>query len=260
MRQIPRSRPAVALVLIALGGCEAASNDEAATASLPLADHDIAALLYAGAPRTPTGFLADDPPSGFAQVTTYHVKSGQLATPTMPSQELCTDDWNEAFAWSEEVAAQSSPYLDFVGNEATARYFELDRVPRGLPDRYVRMRVWRCAYLDRDGVDVDAGAGFAGVLNVRPLDPAALRELGEYLWRFTPYNNVDHAVLASDGDASGLGHTLTIASLERGVTCDRVVVREWRHTVGAPTGALSLTDDVVREFGVRRDGASIVTC
>jgi hypothetical protein len=229
---------------------------------LPLADNEIAALLYAGSPRTPDGFLADDPPADFAQVTTYHLKSHQVAMPVTPTFELCTDDWNEAFAWSEEVAVQSSPYLDFVGNEATPRYFELDRVPRGQPDRYVRMRVLRCAHLDRNGVDSAAGAGFAGVLNARPLDAAALREVSEYLWRFTLYDNVDHAVLASEPAASGLAHVLTIASLERGPSggCDRVVVRDWRHTADALTGVLELADDVLREFHVRRDNGSIVGC
>jgi hypothetical protein len=259
MPYLLRSLPALAVALLA--GCAQSSGDETSPA-LPLADHEITALLYAGAPRTPSGFLADDPPAGFAQVTTYHLKSHQLAVPVAPSHELCTDDWAQALAWSEEVAAQSSPYLDFVGNVTTARYFELDRVPRGQPDRYVRMRVFRCAYLDRGGVDSSAGAGFAGVLEARPLDATAMRELNEYLWRFTLYNNADHAVLASEPQAATLGHVLTIASLERGASgdCDRVVVRAWRHTANASTGDLVLSDDVVREFRVRRDAGSVVAC
>lgn len=255
MRYLARSLPALAVALV-VAACGETTDDEA----LPLADRDIAALLYAGAPRTPAGFLADDPPAGFAQVTTYHLRSHQLAVPVTPSYELCTDDWNEAFAWSEEVAVQSSPYLDFVGNVATASYFELDRVPRGQPDRYVRMRVYRCAYLDRNGVD--GADSFAGVLNARPLDAAVLRDVSEYLWRFTLYNNVDHVVLASEPGAAGLAHALTIASLERGPTggCDRVVVREWRHTADTATGALELTTTVLREFLVRRDNGSVVGC
>jgi hypothetical protein len=248
MRHVLLHLPALAVAFLVVACGE--SSDDGTPVPLPLADHDIAARLYAGAPRTPDGFLADDPPAGFAQVTTYHLKSHQLAAPVTPSYELCTDDWNQAFAWSEEVAVQSSPYLDFVGNEATARYFELDRVPRGQPDRYVRMRVFRCAYLERN------------VLNARPLDAAALREVSEYLWRFTLYNNVDHAVLASESAASSLAHALTIASLERGPSgsCDRVVVREWRHTADVGTGALELTTTVVLEFLVRRDNGSVVGC
>ena len=93
----------------------------------------------------------------------------------------------------------------------------------------MRQRVFRCAYLDRTGVDLAAADGFAGSLNARPLDAAALRDLVEYLWLFTSYNNAGHAVLASEASLPGPAHTLTLASLERaaGGACDRVTVRDW---------------------------------
>ena len=83
---------------------------------------------------------------------------------------------------------------------ATARYFELGRVPRGDPSRYVRMRVLRCAYLDRTGVELSMTDGYAGTLHERPLDAAALRSLSEYLWLFTTYNNAGHVVVASEAE------------------------------------------------------------
>jgi hypothetical protein len=46
--------------------------------------------------------------------------------------------------------------------------------------------VFRCAYLDRAGA---ARAGFAGVLDVRPLDAVALRDVAEHLRLFTGHNN-----------------------------------------------------------------------
>jgi hypothetical protein len=162
------------------------------------------------------------------------------------------------------VAIASSRYLDFVGNESTDRYFEFDRVPRGQPDRYVRMRVYRCSYLDRAGVDATATAGFAGVLNVRPLDAAVLREINEYLWRFTLFNNAEHAVIASEArPALGLAHALTIASLERadaGASCDRITLRDSILTVDSGTGELQRTAAFVREFRARREGSLIVEC
>jgi hypothetical protein len=263
MRHILRGLSALAAAC-ALSSCDVAPGEPPPATVLPAEDAAIAAVLYAGTPRTPAGFPADDAPLGFTQVTTYHLKSTQITTPAATSFELCTDDWNAAYAWSDEVAAQSPQILDVVGSETTARYFEFDRVPRGQPDRYVRMRVFRCAYLDRAGVDTAAGTGgFAGTLNARPLDAAALRELGEYLWRFTPYNNADHAVVASEPGVAGLAHVLTIASLERAASaasCDRVVVRAWTHAADATTGALQLTSAVLREFLARRDGSAIVGC
>jgi hypothetical protein len=246
-----------------ISSCELPPENQTPGTLAPV-DQQIAARLYAGTPRTPAGFLDDPIPSGFAQVTTYHVKTSQLATSTQPPYDVCTDDWSQAFAWSEEVAVAASPYHDFVGNEATERYFEFDRVPRGQPDRYVRQRVYRCAYLDRTGVDATATAGFAGQLNARPIDATALRELSEYLWRFTTYNNADHAVIASEPrNSAEIGHALTIASLERGAyggSCDRVTVRDSLLTVDLSTGALQRTTVFVREFGARQEGGLLVGC
>ena len=160
-------------------------------------DAALAAQLYAGTPRTPAGFLSDPAPPSFSQVATYHLKTRQLDSNAPTQHELCTDDWNEALAWSETVAQQAPTYLDLVGNTSTERYYEFDRVPHGDPQRYERMRVFRCGYLDRGGVDLDAPGDFAGTLNVQPLDAAALGGLAEYLWEFSEYDNVNHAVVSS---------------------------------------------------------------
>ena len=179
MRSYLRGWPALAAAL-AVTSC--ASDDDAPAAGpspLAPADEAIAAVLYAGTPRTPAGFLGDPVPPSYVQVTTYHIKSSQLAIPAATSYELCSDDWNAALAWSEEVATQASPYLDLVVSDTMPRYFEFGRVPRGLPDRYVRQRIFRCAYLDRTGVDLAAAGSFAGVINARPLDAAALRDLAD---------------------------------------------------------------------------------
>lgn len=261
MRQTLRGLTVLAGAL-ATAACDGGS-DSPSGATLVMADRDIAAQLYAGTPRTPAGFVTDPFPPSYAQVTTYHLKTDDLAAPAAMVYELCTDDWNEALAWSEEAATRAPVYLDLVSNETTTRYFEFDRVPSGMPDRYVRMRVYRCAYLDRVGVDLTTPGSFAGTFNQRPIDAAALQGLAEYLWLFTFYNNAGHAVIASDAAAGGLAHALTLASLETGVAapgCDRVTVREWRHSVDAISGALALATTVIRQFAVRRDGADIVGC
>jgi hypothetical protein len=260
------------VVAAALSSSSCGSDDEAApaavvapaaTAPLAAADQAIAATLYAGTARTPPGFLADPAPPSYSEVTTYHLKSSQLEAPAAISHELCTDDWSVAFAWSEEAAAQASPYLDFVSNEATTGYFEFARIPRGEHDRYVRMRVYRCSYLDRDAVNLAAANGPAGRLNHRPVDAATLREISEYLWQFSAYNNANHAVIASQPLATGLGHALTIASLERAASaamCDSVTVRDWVHTVDPSTGSLQLETTLLREFSVRLQGGAPVGC
>lgn len=262
MRLITRAWPALAAALV-VTSCGSDDDAPASVVSLSPVDAEIAAALYAGTPRTPPGFAADAPPSSYSQVTTYHIKSSQLAAPAATTYELCTDDWNTALAWSEEVAAQANPYLDLVSNETTARYFEFGRVPHGVADQYVRQRVFRCAYLDRSSVNLAAGSGSAGVLNARPIDAAALHDVAEYLWQFTSYNNVGHAVIASETVLPGPAHALTLASLERaalGASCDRVIVREWLHGADVGTGALERSTTFVREFGVRATGGTLAGC
>ncbi len=253
---------AVVATLFATGACTVPPESDGAAAAVSSDDAVLAAQLYAGAPRTPPGFLADAAPPSFSQVATYHLKAREIDSNAPTQHELCTDDWTEALAWSETVAQQAPTYLDLVGNTSTERYYEFDRVPHGDPQRYERMRVFRCSYLDRTGVDLDSTGDFAGTLNVRPLDAAALGGLAEYLWEFSEYDNVNHAVVASAAEpvTSGLAHTLTLASLERGATCDRVVLSKWTTTLDSPTGELRSAVTALREFSVHRIGDAVVGC
>lgn len=99
---------------------------------------------------------------------------------------------------------------------------------------------------------------------MRPLDAAALRDLNEYLWRFTAFNNADHAVIASESrSAPGLAHALTIASLERapaGADCDRITLHDSILAAVSATGELQRAAVFVREFHTRREGSLIVGC
>ncbi len=253
---------AVAATIVAKTACTVSPEGQSGAAAVSSDDAALAAQLYAGAPRTPAGFLSDPAPQSFSQVATYHLKTRQLDSSAPTQHELCTDDWNVALAWSETMAQQAPTYLDLVGNTSTERFYEFDRVPHGDPQRYERMRVFRCGYLDRAGVDLDATADFAGTLNVQPIDAAALGGLAEYLWEFSDYDNVNHAVVSSAARAvpSGLAHTLTLASLERGGTCDRVVLREWTTTADSATGQLGSAVAPLREFSVHRVGDTVVGC
>ena len=115
---------------------------------------------------------------------------------------------------------------------------------------------------DERSVGSAAVAG-AGTLNRRPLTAAELRDLSEYLWQFTKYNNVGYAVLESGGSAtaSTLAHTLHIGVLARGgisSSCDRVDVIAWRHTLDTTTGTLQLEATTLWSFGAR-DTAGVVS-
>ena len=264
-------RPAVAacaaLALIACGG-----GGDAPTAAPPgaaygiaLGNLDIATALYLDNQRTPPGFLADPAPAGAGVVATHHLHSADLAMATASSFEVCTDDWNQALTWSEQTATQSSGYASLVGTNDTSHYFEFDRVPPGVPTQLLRQRVYLCSYLDRSDSSADVTSGPAGVLNAQPRSAAGMRDLSEYLWRFTGWNNYGSAVLASvaESGAAGIGHTLVIATLSRdGVSsgCDRIDVLGWRHDLDSASGALQRHLSLLWSFSARQSGSLALDC
>ena len=272
-----RARLFVTTVLgctVTLAGCggggggdsdPATANPPPPVSSRPVAqtDAEIAALLYSDSARTPPDFYADSAPPVTGYVTTAHLKNTDLA-PAATQHELCSDDWNDALAWSESVATAGTPYADLVATDANSRYFEFGRVPRGQADSYQRARVYRCAYLDRADVDLRAAAVAAGQINRRPITAADVRELSEYLWLFTSYNNFGNAVLASRA-GSGAGrieHTLYIARLQRAASggCDRIEVVEWTHSADVTSGTLERRELPEFSFGARESAGSVQLC
>jgi hypothetical protein len=268
-------RAGVLLAMLAVSSCGGGGGDAAqpstpaATAPRPVMQSDlqIAQSVYAGAPRTPAGFYSESAPSGHSHLAMMHLKNTDLSasTSTQPSYELCTNDWNEALAWSETSAQQASPYSDLVETTDEPRYFEFGRTRAGEPQFYLRARVFKCAYLDRAGANLRTAAGPAGQLNRRPLNMNELQTLSEYLWQFTTYNNFGHVVLKSAGEAAanGFRHTLHIASLTRGggsSSCDRIDVIAWRHDLSAATGALERSATTLWSFGARENAGVAELC
>ena len=263
-----------ALILSACGGGGGGeSSAPAPSASAPprpvtQSDLQIAQSVYGTGPRTPMGFYSDAPPSGHDYVSTMHLKNADVdstAVAPQPLYELCTDDWNQALAWSELGAQNAPQYSDLVETNDDPRYFEFGRVRAGEPTFYVRARVFKCGYLDRAAANLRASAGPAGMLNRRPLSATELRDLSEYLWQFTKYNNVGNAVLDSNGSATTatLSHTLHIGVLARGGisgSCDRVDVLAWRHTLDTSTGALQLEVTTLWSFGAHEAGSAVSLC
>jgi len=262
-----------AVVLSACGGGGGDSSAPAPAVSAPprpvtQSDLQIAQGVYGTGPRTPAGFYSDPPPSGHDYVSTTHLKNADVDAASVapqPLYELCTDDWSQALEWSELGAHSSPQYSDLVETNDDPRYFEFGRVRQGDPTFYVRARVFKCAYLDRASVNLRAAAGTAGTLNRRPPTAADLREMSEYLWQFTQYNNVGYAVLQSSGSSTTgtLTHTLHLGVLVRGASsgsCDRVDVIAWRHTLDTMTGSVQVESQTLWSFGAREAAGVASLC
>lgn len=239
------------LALLALAGCGGGGGGEPtapgtgapAQAARPVAqsDAEIASLLYSDRQRTPADFPLDTPPSGYGKVATSHLAG-------------CTDDWNEALAWSETAAQDPATYSDLVETLTDPRYYEFGRVPRSPDNDYLRVRVYRCAYFDP----------VARQLNARPLDAATVGAFAAYQWQFTTYNNFGNVVLerATRTTATAIEHTLDLATLTRAAKagdCDRIDVIAWTWRAALATGAVEIETELLFHFNARlRDGAGEV--
>jgi hypothetical protein len=179
--------------------------------------------------------------------------------------ELCTDDWNQALQWSETSAQLEPTYADLVDTQTDERFFEFGRVRQGEPQFYMRDRVFRCGYLNRDSANLRMEKGEAGQFNARPITSIELKNLSEYLWQFTQYNNFGHAVLKSEAGStsSEISHTLYIANLTHAgisASCDRIDVIAWSHRMDTNTGDLQLEIQNLWSFGARQTSGVTELC
>lgn len=264
------SDAAASAPVVGSSGNAAGSTPDPLSRPFTQSDQEIADLIYSGRDRTPEGFYAEPPPMGASYVTTSHLKSTDVdadgvASTTTAGHELCTDDWNQALEWSEQAGTRMVRYGDLVATNAEPRFFEFVRVPRENPTALVRQRVFKCAYLDRSAADMQSLDNEGGTLNRQPVTPADVRELAEYLWHFTLYNNFGSAVLVSSGEetSGAVAHGLTIASLSRApspTACDRIDVLRWTHTVDPATGAITRNTATLASLHARESDGRATLC
>ncbi len=232
------------------------------------ADLDLAARIYKGDARTPSGFAVETRPSNVAgTLTTRHLKNTDFATGPQamsPMYEVCTNDMAQAIDWSERQATWQGQYSDLVEVRSDEHFFEVVRVPRADVTAMIRHRVFRCDYLDRTGTDLRSDAGSAGSMNQRPLTAGELEKLAEYLWQFTVFNNADFAVESSTTAISGnsIVETIRMGQLVRGTAgaCDMVQVVDWTHTMNAADGSLTRVLTNVRSFKVKSTANGADSC
>jgi hypothetical protein len=252
---IPGSRVAlVAMVLLAaLGpGCGSSPTRPLLDWTVPrfaadqasFTDDDVRAAYYSRY-RSPGSFYRED---GYGVTAPYYVNTISVHDVCCrPSVwiELSTEDVGQARAWAESTVAHSSNAIPSPLGPVRVeeRFFEF---PRG-SDRAVPMRVHRLSYLDRSMFDRLAPDSLIGVLQSRPIDAGAARDVAEYLW-FLDHRSRRNPVLSSFGFEEGmtLVHVVYDVEVTSGPRCDQLRLRRLEYRVAVPTGEIVLRVTLVR--------------
>ena len=254
------------VAVLAAGACRSGSGpDEVVTVS-GMSVEEIMLKAYDPAYRVPPGFLVDERADTPGSFTIHHVKDASL------SYELCSDDYLEAFAWEaadNAARAVNGVFVDAVEND---RYFEFVRELEydesiGNVDEPTSpgfARVFKCSFVNRNGVDRQIRDGFAGRLNARPVDAATVAALTEYLWQFAFFWPASATVLRSTTreQANSIDHTLVIALLTRqgDDRCDRIEVVNWTFAADKSDGELTKQYETIYQFEAEVAGGTPHTC
>jgi len=229
-------------------------------------DSEIAALVYDASYMAPDSFFVDERAATDRSYTVHHVLDSSL------SYERCTDDYAEAMQWEESDNSSREVQGYYVESFENERYFEFVRELSYEHDignieditSPGFARVFKCSYINRNGVDRSLLSGFSGTLNSRPLSATLVREFTEYLWQFRFFPNGRKKVISSTGTESDdqLQHTLLLAfSTNQGSgNCDLIEVVEWRFSAIRSSGQVARQFDVVHSFEAETDAGRPVLC
>ena len=202
-------------------------------------------MAYDNSYQVPEYFYVDERAGTPRSFSLYHVKDSSV------SYELCTNDYYQALDW--ETADNDSRQVggSFVDSHENDRYFEFIR-ELSFPDGAGNVtgvtspgfaRVFKCSYVDRNGVDRNLRDGYAGTLNLRPLEKQTLKTFTEYMWQFTFFWPAKKKILEtfSMERENAYQHTLLLALLtNKGADkCDLIEVVDWVFTVDKASGGVT---------------------
>lgn len=227
---------------------------------------EIADGIYDGTNPPPAGFYTEPPRDPQFFYSTRHVKntdvdSAARLNPQAPEFEICVTDPAEAQSLEQQTRPTNSLLL---ASNTTDQYYEFERDDPADPGRRALVRLLRCQWVDRSMVNLRAPTQAMGILNTRPVAPADLRLLAEYLFTFSIYNNADYWVMesATQAGSQDLTHRLTIAELQRGASsgCDLLVLFDWDFSTSPADGEVRQSQTTIWTQPVRRQGSDAADC
>lgn len=253
----------VSLISVAvLTGCRASEEATQAEITTDMTDAEIMSKVYDPDYSVPANFFADERAATDSAYSVYHVKD------TSGSYEVCTNDFNQAYAWETRDNERRSVGGVYVGSYENRMYFEFireleytDAIGNVVsPTSPGFARVFKCSYVSRESVDRDSRDGFAGYLNSVPLTGAETAKFVQYMWHFSFFWPKEKTVLDTSGQetSSHLEHSLLLALRTRGGSnqCDRIELVDWVFSVDRPSRRMYRQFTLIRSFEARLvDGA-----
>lgn len=211
-------------------------------------DEDILDSVYSDY-KFPKNFYSENLNGGnIYYLNTLSIKS--LSEREHISIELCTNDRDIAFNWSELSCTYSSYYRDYVSEKETEKYFEFKRVYNQNPSDIILFRAHKCSYLDRSMYDYFDPGTVIGKYNQRPFQKEKITELIEYLVFVRNYNNGSYKVLKSytleeNNRYVHLIDELIIRYGDWGVS-DRIELWGTKYTISKINGNITVTKKLIK--------------
>lgn len=167
--------------------------------------------------------------------------------------ELCTEDRDQAFAWSESSSRNSAYYRELVSESESEKYYEFRRVYTERPTDILLSRAHKCSYIDRSSVDRFLHSDTLGIFRQRPITRATVKELAEYLHFTDTYNISNYKILSSNTVEGGATvrqeiYQLNILFGDWGM-CDDISLSKVIYTVDKQTGLIVISRENIR--GIR---------
>jgi hypothetical protein len=211
-----------------------------------LNDDQILQLVYSSY-KYPQGFYQED----VTNCSIYYENSVSV----LPIQqrgtqwiELCTDDHNQARAWSDSSNANGSAWRVIVSERETEKYFEFKRSDSSAWS--LLSRVHKCSYLDRSMFDRFNPGSILGIFKKRPILSSDVKILIEYLWFVDNYESCGAKVLTSMAEDIESAYQILITETRVSYgdfgLHDNITVYESIYSVSKLDGTITLSKKVQR--------------
>ncbi len=252
-----------------LSSCRSSENGAPASdgdSEAAISNDEVLRKMYDTNYEVPAGFYKDSRADSTRSYTVYHLKDVTNAFELCSSSFEAARDWEAADNEDREIGGV------YVGSAETQMYYEFIRelsYPSSVGNTSGTTspgyaRVFKCDYVNRDGVDRSIRNGYAGTLNIRPLEKSQLADYVEYLWQFTYFQPAQKKVLdtTQHEDATSIRHNLLLGLLtdQGSDRCNLIEVVEWSFDLSKESSQITKQFKLLRSFEAQQDAGAGTIC